>query len=487
MAGQQVSKESLYNSIHGNAHITQTLQAWLTKICVLCERAGMTNANIGNFFPSVRNQTEICGFVTINIDKLKNMIKYNKDVNTNVNTNVNQRVLLTTIYRFAKIFARLLWYTIYKTHLLPQNNTVNDFIDITGKVLDKDELMNHIQFVLQKHGIHKPHDDVFDELCKIFPATPDFLKRNDSHPSIITALTQPLGTDPVMSWMTYQRENAVRYVRNPDHNQPKIKQTTLTSYGASLCPLETEVLGVTGVDLPWNTGTMLYYVNPKSEFYMLAQHYKKNIVCGPSCTTQMMLDCALLFGIDVNVVLLALAPWMEIPQDHSLFEILLAANSYLTFDEYELKHAAANNDEYELNFLQNKLDEVTKIHPQSGGYKNKQVKINQKLKNDGLPRKNKKKMGGDGSKTSNALQQEPVIEEKSRKVEASTYYYKEEPRSLLADTWHPKFDYNKVQLSNSNSTQQFKLPDSTVHELEQFANNLRPSSAVPLSKGGGQR
>lgn len=495
-------KNQLYEFIHTNKpiDIKSVLQEWLSKINTLCTLSGMTDKNIHIFFPPVQHPEQVCGYVHLTkIETLHDMIN-------DKSTFVNQRVLLTTIYRFSKIFARLLWCLIFEIKEdgigIDRMNTDEDydistFIATTGHVLDKDELERHIKFVLQKHGIRDSEKDAFKALRRTFSSDMSFLRRNNGFPSIITSLTQPLGTDPVINWMLYQGDNAVRHINN--RNIFSINESDLNLYYAGLCDLEKTLLTSRSSPLPWKTGTMLYTVNPQSDFFKLAEKYKKKIICGPSCTTQMMLDCASLFGIDVNIALLAIVPWMEIPQDHSLFEILLAANPYLPFHEYVLKENAAT-DQHEITFLTTLYNDLFQGSQQSGG---KRVQITQKMKPNKTfkSKRSVKKMDG-GDLPNTVLPNFSTKLQTPVKSEPSNYYYQPQPHSLLADTWHPDFDYSQIvipkRIPNTSAQKQpqttdhlpIDLTNITKEDLAPFVKDEPPSrfaEVTTIQAGGRQR
>jgi hypothetical protein len=309
----------------------------------------------------------------------------------------NQRVLLTTIYRFARIFAGLLWRSI---------NIVGKWKDLvenfTG-ILDTDELIQHIDFVFEKHGIAIDVSslDRVHVLKNIFGTSNSQLEpkslqtfidaQSTAYPSILTSLTQPIGGDAPMTWMLYGGTTGVRLRNNSINATKQITQSLLAEYGCPLCPAELEVLRIPPVGpLPWETGGMLYSVNPNSAFAKVAGFYNKQTMCGPSTTMEMMLDCAKLFGIDEKIATLAIASWMDIANDHSLFEILLAANPYFTTQHYAFSNEGG--DTPELNFLVNLAVNIP--IPLSGGSR----KIEKKTAKKTLS-KTKKMKGGNPPST----------------------------------------------------------------------------------------
>lgn len=390
-------------TIYQNQNITITLQLWLQKICTFCERMKMTDDNISNFFPSTNANQEIYGYVPITIANLQIL------VNPNNISNLNQRVLLTTIYRFAKVFAGILWKAILLAteDIKRLGTSVHKYlVDKTGNVLDSAELEVHSRFVLQKHGLsYNTNDDALKQLYDVFlrENSDNFFTTNSStYPSIITSLTQPVGNDCVGAWMTYNGQNAVRVRRNP--NEP------FTQKGS----LEVLLNGTeTGSQASWKTGSMLYSVNENCDFAKMARKYNREIICGPSCTTQMMLDCALMFGIDVNTALIAIIPWMVAPGDHSLFEILIAANPYLISHQYTI-------DKKEIDFLRELFPNL----PQNAG------KI-EKKKSKAC--KSKAKMSGGSQPFSPYCDHSGYVP------------------FLIADAWVPAVNYAEYEFNSSTS------------------------------------
>jgi hypothetical protein len=180
-----------------------------------------------------------------------------------------------------------------------------------------------------------------------------------------------------MTWMLYGGTTGVRLRNNSINATKQITHSLLAEYGCPLCPAEKQVLGDQPANtLPWETGGMLYSVNSNSAFAKVAGFYNKQTMCGPSTTMEMMLDCAKLFGIDERIATLAIAPWMDIANDHSLFEILLAANPYFTTQHYAF--SGEGGDTPELNFLVNLAVNIP--IPLSGGSRKIEKKTLSKTK-----------------------------------------------------------------------------------------------------------
>jgi hypothetical protein len=78
--------------------------------------------------------------------------------------------------------------------------------------------------------------------------------------------------------------------------------------------------------LPWQTGAMYWAIDPKSFYARLAQHYQQLMIAGPSGSSEMWLELFELFDdFDVFVATMCCAGWLCNRNDHSLWEVLLAA------------------------------------------------------------------------------------------------------------------------------------------------------------------
>lgn len=336
-------KRELYIAIQTHQHINKQLSTWLHRICFFCEKLGMTDVTVNEFFPSTNKN--VCGHVTLSFPILQDIILYK---------NSNQRVILTTIYRFAKILPLLLWKLIAQyREFASVSNICKDF-----PMLSYDELRSHAHYVLQKHGLHiNSASDPINTLYQLYLSNnaDQFIKRNmGKYPTVLTSLTQPIGTDVTDAWMKYNDDVSVRMINVHIDESKRLSINDIESSGVGLCPMEKREIG-SNLMLPWNTGSMLYYVNPNSDFYNIAKAFNKSVFCGPSCTTQLMLDCALLFGIDARVALLAIIPWMNIPRDHSVFEMLLSANPYIITLEYKLEKGG---DDVDLEYVVKLFNEL---------------------------------------------------------------------------------------------------------------------------------
>lgn len=360
-------KCTLYHDIVNNRMLTNMLKKWLGKIYQLCYNHKQLympeDRNFNMYFQQEKNPQAMCGYIDITIQNLIDMI----DIQ---DKGYNQRTLLTAIYRFARVYAKVIWdFVHYKSTLDEVWNAMG-----AADVIDKGELKRHMLFVLQKHGITLSgmNANPVDALKKTFiPDLNKFLS-DTTYPCLMTSITQPIGFDPVGLWMTGYSEKA-RQNNNPYNDNKRTIIEDLTKCGTALCQQE---LKYTTDPKTWITGAVMFSVNPNSNFAKLAEKYKKFTRCGPSCTTQMMLDCALLFGMDPYHVLFTLLPWMELTKDHSLFEICLAADAYLPFDKYVLVQESGpqKNDKEEYNFIVNLYNRIFgKQLSQAGGKRKKKV------------------------------------------------------------------------------------------------------------------
>lgn len=381
-------KAVLYKAIIGNTSINASLHKWVSNICyfsqLYLEKVCGSNTDLahlkGIFNIGVHRPETCSGY----IDLGNNPVHILNQIITQSQSQSNQRVKLTTIYRFSKNFSKILWHTLRYMKSLWINDAdraqiINTFRSVFGNVLDLNELEKHMRYVLYKHGL--PCDvptgkTIYDVFCDSFDD--EFFNKvlsNSSYPSYGTSLTQPIGTDAVATIMGYKYDggNTTRVRRT--EGAKYVTLDTVSTYGEPLCELETTNGGLQAMVqaqktlLPWVTGATLYTVNPNSEFAHLAAKNNKFVRCGPSCTTQMMLDCALLFGVDVYDAFLAIIPWMEVAKDHSLFEICIAANPYLPFHQYVVQtEGNTPGDAMELAFVN---DIYTGIYNQTAGSRRK--------------------------------------------------------------------------------------------------------------------
>lgn len=383
---QHHPKVELYKKIHGQENITNALKNWLKNICLMIQtyhksvyEIDVDNNTLPLYFQTSNPENDkktMSGYIDVNIKNITDIVNGGND-------SINQRIILTTIYRFLLHFSRFIWTAILKCQVIyPNSVTVDNVHALLGNTVDIHELRQHMKFVLQRHGVYDPKKDVAQQLYDVFlephdksgidkqHVLYDFFSKN---PRFMISLTSPIGTHVTFDWMNiHVGDVAVRMQKStrPAHG---ITPDFLQYIGSPLCSYEQHV---ESQPVSWVTGAQLYGVNPNSYFASVARKYNKWVRTGPSGTTHMMLDGALLFGIDVHDVLLACVPWMEIAKDHSIFEILLAANSYLPYDEYVLENSGTpttsgtpKSDDIEVQFIHNLYTKRhgSQLQHQSGG------------------------------------------------------------------------------------------------------------------------
>ena len=81
--------------------------------------------------------------------------------------------------------------------------------------------------------------------------------------------------------------------------------------------------------LPWLTGAMCWTINPDNFYSRLAAFYGQQMIAGPSGSTDGCLEVLELFDdFNVRLATLCCAAWLCNRNDHSLWEVLLAALPY---------------------------------------------------------------------------------------------------------------------------------------------------------------
>lgn len=81
--------------------------------------------------------------------------------------------------------------------------------------------------------------------------------------------------------------------------------------------------------LPWFSGAMAWTINDSNFYSMLAKHFGQECIAGPSGSTDACMEIFELFhGFDVNTATLCCAAWLCNRNDHSLWEVLMAAIPY---------------------------------------------------------------------------------------------------------------------------------------------------------------
>lgn len=80
------------------------------------------------------------------------------------------------------------------------------------------------------------------------------------------------------------------------------------------------------VVLPWITGAMVWDINRDSFYAKIAQHYGQELIAGPSGSSEACLEVFELFqDFNIDIAAMCCAAWLCNRNDHSLWEVLLAA------------------------------------------------------------------------------------------------------------------------------------------------------------------
>ena len=88
--------------------------------------------------------------------------------------------------------------------------------------------------------------------------------------------------------------------------------------------------------LPWQCGFLSARADPDNYYISIAKHYKRYSFIGPSGTTEIMMNIAEIFGVDLNIMALACIGWMYSVLDHTLFELMIIINMFLD-ESYKFK------------------------------------------------------------------------------------------------------------------------------------------------------
>jgi len=85
--------------------------------------------------------------------------------------------------------------------------------------------------------------------------------------------------------------------------------------------------------LPWQCGYLGARIHPDHYYASLAKHFKRYSFIGPSGTTEVMMNVAEIFGVNMKQMAGACIGWMYSVLDHTLFELMIVINMF--FDEPE--------------------------------------------------------------------------------------------------------------------------------------------------------
>ena len=88
-------------------------------------------------------------------------------------------------------------------------------------------------------------------------------------------------------------------------------------------------LPVNAVKVPWETGQMLWVINPNHFLVSIANKYNNSLISGPSGGTDIIIQACLLFSrFDIELSTLAGIAWCTNCPDHSAYECLISAMPY---------------------------------------------------------------------------------------------------------------------------------------------------------------
>jgi hypothetical protein len=88
-------------------------------------------------------------------------------------------------------------------------------------------------------------------------------------------------------------------------------------------------LPVNAVKVPWETGQMLWVINPNHFLVSIANKYNNSLISGPSGGTDIIIQACLLFTrFDIELSTLAGIAWCTNCPDHSAYECLISAMPY---------------------------------------------------------------------------------------------------------------------------------------------------------------
>lgn len=362
------AKTQLYTSIVQHQGVTYALRELLRRIFYFMMHT-LTPEEIIDVF-RVPAPVTMCGYTNIGTAE-----EY-----MDVMLHGNQREMLTCIYRFATKLSSILWH-----RLLPHQNIASI---LTFSEIDRVYLKRKMSAILYSYNVlddGMTEAEMVQELLRLFSA---HIEAPSHHPAkdqvtLIRSFTRLHGSDPLVTFSgsrasltptQLSQMQKVRFgIRQKDNENEFVpidlveplsqrEQTLLAQYLQGATLRDSEGLSVNVFELPWITGSMLYTVDPDSLLQRYAAKNNKLVRTGMSGTTQLMLECASIFGIDCRYVFLALVPWMDTARDHSLFEIVMTAQSYLPVAVYKVSNNdVALNEQTELIFTQLVLESLPQV------------------------------------------------------------------------------------------------------------------------------
>lgn len=326
----ETEKQTAYRTIVQNKYITNSLRELFMRIFLFT--AAFVPGNDMHSMLSNDQPQLMAGWIPIENDT---------DLMYLLNGDCNQRELLTSIYRLALNMPRIICdYMIHHP----------DAINILKMLhLDYSVFKRKISSILYQYNLledNMSETEMLQILRELYhESQEDMIHRRQ----LMYGFTTPHGYNPVSVF-----KNS-RVTRTQEERQFMFPVST-EALVERLSEREEKVMGLprgySGF-LPWITGNMIYGVGINSMFHKYAAKNNKAFATGVSGSTQVMLECASLFGVDVRSVFLALLPWMDTSltsKDHTIFEIVFAAQPHLPVNSYKV---SADNiiDLTELKFI----------------------------------------------------------------------------------------------------------------------------------------
>lgn len=333
----EAEKQIAYRTIASNAYIMNTLREFFKRI-FLFVAAFVPGNEIHNILHHDQPRL-MAGWIPIETDD---------DINYLLSEECTQRELLTSIYRLAIHLPRIIWDFVIQR---------GDAIDILKACpLDYDVLKRKMSAILYQYNLLE--DNMSDvQMLQILQEL--YLESQDDvfhRRQLMYAFTTPHGHNPIQVFKNSR-------VLLSDVERQFMFPVSAASLVEPLSLKESVVMnvpeGYTGI-LPWITGNMIYGVGINTMFHKYTTKHNKEFATGVSGSTQVMLECASIFGIDVRSVFLALLPWMDISsmtKDHTVFEIVLAAQPHLPINAYKVSADLITNLT-ELQFIEMVYDSL---------------------------------------------------------------------------------------------------------------------------------
>ena len=350
-------KTVLFNQISGNKYINNELNKWLNKIFQFIENNNCTYHAIFCRDPGIQTDLDPqsrCGYVEIH-----NRNDYQEKI---LKGHLTMREKLYVIYQFSLHLSLQIW------QILITNTIDETTIDTRFGGIKKDVLLEKVKYslieLLKNSDIKIKSEDVecanndLDLLKETATATAtatateSISTLNNSLQNIVKPLI--LNGTRVISYfmkksMTYvtapnvvdqqavytkddtreilAAENPIAYKVFKVDLIEKLSANEKSIFGPNLEPIKR---------MPWKNGASLFGVKVNSPFMALAQRNNKFIISGPSGTTQLILECARLFDIDLEAVFLSSTYVMNNVLDHSLFEIVFMGQEYFIYDKLNI-------------------------------------------------------------------------------------------------------------------------------------------------------